>query len=176
MHDMMVSKMFGNADGDEGQNKRTLFESGGAEGAKQGKQYSLEKNFGEIEIDWKYETVTIRAFGEETNASSPLLAATFSIDQLSGLESMPDAASINDMKAFRKPDFVLVDGDIIPGSEQICVNHRGPASTFQFVFGLLGVASFLCFCMLGPQIIFLRFISKRLMKSRCTNVQYHRHR
>ena len=171
MHDMMVSKMFGNADGDEGQKKRTLFENGGAEGAKQGKQFSLEKNFGEIEIDWKYETVTIRAFGEETNASSPLLAARFSIDQLSGLESMPDAVSINDMEAFRKPDFVLVDGDIIPGSEQICVNHLGPASTFQFVFGLLGVFSFLCLCMLGPQIMFLRLISKRLMKARCTKAQ-----
>jgi len=47
-----------------------LFENGGAEGAKLGKQFSLEKNFGEIEIDWQNRNVWIRAFGQRECSST----------------------------------------------------------------------------------------------------------
>lgn len=65
-----------------------LYENGGAEGAKQGKQFSLLKNFGELEFDWDKKTVTARVIGEDA-VETPLLSAKWSLDQLSGRAHMP---------------------------------------------------------------------------------------
>lgn len=162
MQDLIVGKT---SDGNIKNQRSYLFENGGAEGAKRGKQFSTEKNFGEIEIDWQRETITIRALGENEDASSPLLAASFTIDQLSGIEQVPSVVDNYDEKRSRFPDFITVDGDMFPASRYICANHRGATNTLHFGFGIFTVSCYLCLCLLGPQILILRFLSKRLMNS-----------
>eukprot|EP00339_Tiarina_fusa_P022743 CAMPEP_0117058234 /NCGR_PEP_ID=MMETSP0472-20121206/40454_1 /TAXON_ID=693140 ORGANISM="Tiarina fusus, Strain LIS" /NCGR_SAMPLE_ID=MMETSP0472 /ASSEMBLY_ACC=CAM_ASM_000603 /LENGTH=352 /DNA_ID=CAMNT_0004775479 /DNA_START=478 /DNA_END=1533 /DNA_ORIENTATION=- len=54
-------------------------EFGGGDGGKQGLQYSLQKNFGELEFDWEARLVTMRAWGEDSS-ETPLLMAQQSMD------------------------------------------------------------------------------------------------
>jgi len=145
---------------------QTMFENGGAEGGKQGKQYSLEKNFGEVEIFWKNKTIVIRAIGEDANAP-PLLSASFSMDQLSGLEPTPGA--INDIKSFQNRGGFMIDGNIIQGSESVCVNHRGTTSDGHFLIGVIAMTLVLSFFLLGPQFLLLHFIVNRWKSRKNTN-------
>jgi hypothetical protein len=163
MNDLMVSERYPTKDQDL--NEKVLYENGGAEGAKQGMQFSLSKNFGEIEVDWKLRTVSVRAFGEEKNPVSPLLAASFHFDQLSGRAQMPGGNSANEIKEQLKSDYFLVDGDIVPGSGYICVNHRGHTEGINFVFGVIAVTFLLFSYLVGTQIFVLRLISKKFRKS-----------
>lgn len=50
----------------------------GAEGAKSGLQYILERNFGELDFNWKNRTVQARIFG--VHYTPPLLSIQFSMD------------------------------------------------------------------------------------------------
>lgn len=156
MPDLMVSSKNSGAD-----TKLHLYENGGAEGAKVGKQYSLEKNFGEIEIFWGNRTVAIRAFGEGVN-QSPLLSASFSLDELSGKQTMPGA--IDNIQSYQDSGGFMLDGSIIDDSKTICMNHRGPPSIMHFTFGILGMTMLLSFFLLGPQIFVCRIILNRFRK------------
>jgi hypothetical protein len=103
-----------------------LYESGGAENAKTGTQFSLQKNFGELEFDWEERTVTMRAIGED---SSPLLSGKWSMDQLSGRVTMPGSLlTRKDFDLQRKSDSVL-------GNKWTCVNHRGRVSVMEQMLG-----------------------------------------
>lgn len=161
MADLIESKYSPNY----GDSDKNIPSEGGKEGAKQGIQYSLEKNFGEIEFDWDARMLTIRAFGEEMkkksreNESSPLLSASFSFDQLSGLEGTPKYVNID---TFHKSDHYLVDGDIIPGSEYICMNGRGHSSVVHFYLGIIGAGLFILMYLLAPQIFIVYSLMKRL--------------
>jgi len=105
-----------------------LYESGGAEGAKTGTQYSLQKNFGELEFDWEKRTVTMRAIGEDTN-SVPLLSGRWSMDQLSGRASIPGSP-------LKRKDFELQrNHDSLLGGEWTCVNYRGRVSVLEQMLG-----------------------------------------
>ena len=139
-----------------------LYENGGAEGAKRGKQYSLQKNFGEIEIFWENRTVAIRAFGEDIR-SPPLLSASFSFDELSGDKIMP--GSIENIKSYQYSAKFMLDGSIIDGSETICVNHRGPPTFSHFILGSMGMSSLLIVFLVGPQLLLCWFILYRLRKA-----------
>ena len=134
-----------------------LFENGGAEGSKQGKQFSLEKNFGEIEIDWENRTVGIRAFGADSSAA-PLLSSKFSIDQLSGLESLP--SKIDNIRKYKNSGKGMIDGDIVKNSQMICMNHRGPSSHVHFILSITIVFCVAC----GPQLFLAIFVSRRLSR------------
>jgi len=113
-----------------------LFENGGGEGAKTGKQFSLLKNFGELEFDWDDRTVTVRVIGEKA-VETPLLSAKWSMDQLSGRVNMPGSKlSSNDFEPL--PNSV---------GTWTCVSHRGNASNFEQILGHVttGAALFLLF-------------------------------
>eukprot|EP01083_Nonionella_stella_P047175 126285_1 len=101
-----------------------LYENGGAENAKKGQQYSIKKNFGEFEFDWKARVVRVRAIGQDVNAP-PLLSASYSFDQLSGNKVMP--GNIADRETSMKKGKYLMDGNVVEG-EFICMNHRPAAS------------------------------------------------
>eukprot|EP01083_Nonionella_stella_P167770 564705_1 len=93
MPDLMVSEKSNvhvqkNSNGVNENVNENLYENGGAENAKKGQQYSIEKNFGEFEFDWKARVVRVRAIGQDVNAP-PLLSASYSFDQLSGNKVMP---------------------------------------------------------------------------------------
>jgi len=138
-----------------------LYENGGAEGAKVGKQYSLAKNFGEIAIYWDNRTVAIRAFGEGSNRP-PLLSASFSLDELSGKQIMP--GSIDNIKSYQYSGRFMLDGSIIGDSKSICMNHRGTPNMIHFIFGTLGMTILLSLFLLGPQLFMCRILLNRFWK------------
>jgi PhoD-like phosphatase len=104
-----------------------LMENGGGEGAKDGIQYSLEMNFGELEIDWTVGTVAIRAIGEGIE-NPPLLMAKMSIEQLSGRSTIPGKTP--SMFEFTKES----QSQRVSG-EWVCVNHRGAENPMENFFG-----------------------------------------
>ena len=95
---------------------------GGIEGAKQGLQYSLERNFGELEFDWDERTVTMRSIGEGAK-SSPLLAARVSMDQLSG--RWPMSTSKPKHEDFQK---AAANQHPMVKGEWVCLEYRGQVS------------------------------------------------
>ena len=95
---------------------------GGIEGAKQGLQYSLERNFGELEFDWDERTVTMRSIGEGAK-SSPLLAARVSMDQLSG--RWPMSTSKPKHEDFQK---AAANQHPMLKGEWVCLEYRGQVS------------------------------------------------
>lgn len=106
----------------------SLYESGGAEGAKTGTQYSLEKNFGELEFDWEERTVTMRAIGEDAYFA-PLLSGRWSMDQLSGRTPISGGS-------LKREDFELErNSDSLLDGEWTCVNHGGRVSVMEQMLG-----------------------------------------
>jgi len=141
-----------------------LHPNGGGEGAKQGLQYSLEKNFGELEFDWDRQTVTMRSMGEQPDAP-PLLMASWSLDQLSGMdEEIPGSLVTSQDFAYE------VDHDAARFSQGrpaswVCLNHRGNSSFFGQMFGHLSVVSVLTillpFPFLVPSFLMLLFMARK---------------
>lgn len=102
---------------------RDLIEAKGWEGAKNGLQYSLNLNFGEIDVDWDEGAVQVRVHGldEET----PLLSQRWTIDQLNGHTKMEGGT--------------LTMADFENSSSQgagpwNCLNHRGPTNPVHLLF------------------------------------------
>ena len=110
----------------QGGNSRFLSESGGSEGAKIGMQYSLLKNFGELEFDWEQQTVTMRAMGEDS--ASPLLSAKWTLDQLSGRAFLPGSL-VSSKDYIDAQESSPVDG------VWTCVNHRGRVQEMDHLLG-----------------------------------------
>lgn len=108
---------------------------GGLEGSKQGLQYSLERNFGELEFNWDDRTVTIRSLGEDPTAP-PLIAARVSMDQLSGMTPMESSTAADGGKPLTDTDFAHLAAQNT--GEWLCIEHRGSVS---FVDELLGHAN-----------------------------------
>jgi hypothetical protein len=116
-----------------------LFESGGAEGAKQGLQYSLERNFGELEFDWEERSIIMRTMGEDPKAP-PLLSLKVNMDQLSGIQEMPGSTlSAQDFATQAKKQQQQQEQSL--DAEWVCINHRGQVSTTGEVIGHLGVGA-----------------------------------
>lgn len=121
-----------------------LAESGGAESAKTGRQFSLQKNFGELEFDWDTRTVVMRAIGE---GDKPLLSAKWTMDQLSGRTLMPGSFVAKQDYAYALDD-ALVDG------VWTCVNHRGRVNETHHLIGHLVTASALILLVPLPYLLF----------------------
>ena len=95
-----------------------------------GLQYSLEKNFGELEFDWEERTVTMRALGEQPGAPA-LVEAHFSMDQLSGntRHVVPGSSQLTSsdflQEANRRSPRRLEHGR----DEWICLDYRRESTT-----------------------------------------------
>jgi hypothetical protein len=105
-------------------------ENGGGEGAATGMQFSLEKNFGELEFDWEERVVRMRAMGENPSAP-PLLMAQYSMDQLAGRAPV----SFHGLS----PDDFAVESSTVRHSfyetDWVCLNHRGRDSPLSHMMG-----------------------------------------
>ncbi len=161
MPELMVSEKKKGHDQNENQNASYLFENGGAENARTGKQFSLDLNFGEIEFDWEAKKVILRAIGEDKFAP-PLLSASFSLDQLEGKEAMPGGTA--DVATTKKRGMHLMDGDF--DGAYFCMNHKAAPHLPQIAAGFIGITTFMVIALLGPQIIFLLWIKKILRPSK----------
>ena len=124
-------------DGDTGQ-----FESGGAEGAKTGKQYSLELNFGELEFDWDEETLKVRVIGVE-GADEPLLSAQWSFNQLSGIKGMPGSK-------IRESDIATSEAELRSDDSWICVSQGGTVHPVHYFMATLASSALLFSFILLP--------------------------
>lgn len=135
-----------------------LHHSGGGEGAKEGLQYSLEKNFGELEFDWEQRSVAFRAMGEHAG-EPPLLMANWTIDQLSGTEAIPGS--------LLTPQNFLDETKLHPSSrgEWTCINHRGSPSflvqTAGFVTTATGISALVLFPVVLSVYLVLMFVLSR---------------
>jgi hypothetical protein len=122
--DLMIS-----SSAQESSNDGKLNENGGGDETPQGLQFSLEKNFGELEFDWEERTVAMRAFGESPEAS-PLLMAKASMDQLSGNTYTPGSSLTGeDFLREKSTRHLRIQG------EWTCINHRGQDSMLSHVAG-----------------------------------------
>lgn len=128
-------------------NDPTVTSGGGIEGAKQGIQYSLERNFGELEFDWDKRSVTIRSLGENSQGP-PLLAAQIGFDQLRGVKPLDSYhLSTLDFDVESKKPHTPVEGD------WICIDHRGPTSALSEVLGLLQASTLVLTAFTFPIIV-----------------------
>ena len=150
----------------------SLHESGGAEGATTGKQYSLEKNFGELEFNWNDRTVSMRALGENRD-SPPLLSARWSMDQLSGRGLIPGSSlELDDFHRQQELDSLL-------DKEWVCANHRGVVTIAEHVFGHVAAGfvftTLMPFPFLLPGYFVLIVLGRYLRRARpsCSNVGRH---
>ena len=110
---------------------------------KTGLQYSLEQNFGEMEIDFRQERIHLRTIG--TNAQ-PLLQVQYSFDELSfGRETMsppppqtPPRLSMKDYQNEVRNNPQLY-GNISQDdpNQWVCINHRGRDTTLPLVTGYM---------------------------------------
>jgi hypothetical protein len=140
-----------------------LYENGGLDGSKTGMQYHLQKNFGELEVNWEEGTVSMRIMGEDENAT-PLLASSWSLDQLSGRKDLPG-------RAMARSDFVHANGIKSQGHTQhqtngwTCANHRGTASPSSMITGIALLVIFgLCLGMSPFVVIFLFYRSYKFSR------------
>ncbi len=133
-----------------------LFENGGAENARTGKQYSLQLNFGELEFNWNAKIVKMRIIGKDNNAP-PLLSASFSFDQLSGREKT--SGKRLDKKLPTKYGRNVMDGDLVKG-EFICTNHRPNPSSFDLTLATTCIGLFFLITMLVPPFLLFTIVKK----------------
>ena len=139
-----------------------LFENGGAEGSKIGKQFSLELNFGEFDFDWEQEIVFIRALGKDLNAP-PLLSASYSFEELNGDVDIPGRTTT--VALSEEYGHHQIDGRVFGNGKYLCMNHRAPHSYQRILLGYGGIV-WLCFLMfLIPQLLVCLFIYKISQKA-----------
>jgi PhoD-like phosphatase len=141
-----------------------LYHNGGGEGAKEGLQYSLEKNFGELEFDWEQRSVAFRAMGEHAG-EPPLLMANWTIDQLSGIEAIPGS--------LLTPQNFLDETKLHQTyrGEWTCINHRGsPSILLQgagFVTTVTGISVLLLFpVVLSAYLALMLILGRRYRRRR----------
>lgn len=145
--------------------RRELAECGGAESAKTGKQFSLQKNFGELEFNWDMQTVTMRAIGED---ETPLLSAKWTMDQLSGRTSMPGSF-------VSRQDYAHAAEDSSADGTWTCVNHRGRVNEVNHLFGLAVSATALVLLVPFPYVLLTyimvsitrRYRAKAVLHQKC---------
>lgn len=124
---------------------------GGIEGAKTGLQYSLERNFGELEFDWEGQTVSLRSIGED---GRPLLSSMIRMDQLSGKSAMSTSLSKDDFDREVAEQHPLVAG------EWVCLPYRGRVGVMQDMLGhvrsVLAIVAFFTLPFLIPAYLLVR--------------------
>ena len=145
------------AGGENVSSRGTNFENGGGEGAKIGKQFSLDLNFGEMEFDFEARTMTSRVMGVKGGGDRPLLSAQWTFDQLSGREVMlggrvgPEDAA-QEMR--RQQSLSAVHGGGV--GDWVCVNHRGAPHPIGVIGGsVAGMGLLLSFLLLPYVLLFM---------------------
>ena len=143
--------------------EENIYENGGGEGAKQGKQYSLELNFGEIEFDWDDGIIYLRALGKDPE-SPPLLSASYKIEQLSGTMYMPGAAK--NLPSHAERSKWLRDGNLVDG-KYICINYNGSARVPHIFTGIVIETLWIMILLTSPLlfvVFLLRWKFRRISK------------
>ena len=99
-----------------------LIKDRGAEGAKNGLQYSLELNFGEIDVDWELGAVQVRIIGLKPN---PLLSQRWTFEELNGQAKMGGGT-------LKVGDFEKASS--FDTGPWVCLNYRGISNPVHLLF------------------------------------------
>jgi alkaline phosphatase D len=141
----------------------TLDHRNAHEGAKAGVQYSLDRNFGELEFDWEKRQVILRILGEDDSAP-PLLSTIWDFDKLSGRTSIEETGKVS-AADYDKVFNDLLSHNVATSKDWICINHRGLPSEKLQLFGVASALSFSMFLLLIP-IVFPVLLACFLMRSK----------
>jgi hypothetical protein len=117
------------------------------DGGNNKKQYSLDLNFAEVDLDWNNRVMTVRVLGIELEGS-PLLERRWHLDELSGKTPMTmptsDTIGLLEREQEQARHFQMVEEQLqaqsLIGSDQqdwICVNNRGVPNPIQAAFGIV---------------------------------------
>jgi len=112
------------------------------EEGKLGLQFTLERNFAELEFDWEDQSVTLRVLGEKLDGT-PLLSTRWSFESLSaenGGDSLGDPALSNDQQMVDSFDNLARLGAFdkeLEDGQWICLNYRGLPDPIHRVVGLM---------------------------------------
>jgi hypothetical protein len=152
MKDILISPVRSNIhyrNKDEVYNQDSLFESGGAENARQGLQYSLDLNFGELEFDWERKILTVRTLGKDLHGP-PLISAKYSFDQLSGIIDIPGGEDgllemitkngSQSMNFWGITDLPIFSKTEPRQNHWTCIDHRGTAHPFRITMSYASLA------------------------------------
>jgi hypothetical protein len=125
------------------------------EGAKRGVQYSLERNFGELEFDWESRELVVRVLGEEVGGK-PLLSTAWSFDVLSGNSAMEEVGTIkpSHFKSMYK-DLSLYGAQ---NEDWMCISYRGPPSFPLKFYGFITPVAVTLTIIVSPLILSLLLI------------------
>jgi len=130
----------------------TITHDGGMESAKTGLQYSLERNFGELEFDWEERTVALRSIGED---GRPLLSSKIQMDQLSGKSLMKTSFLSED--EFQRE---IAEQHPLVAGEWVCLPYRGRVGVMHEMLGhvrsVLAIVSFFTLPVLVPAYLLVR--------------------
>ena len=108
-------------------------------GAQQ-RQYTLERNIAEVEVDWEESVVTVRILGDR---GQTLLRQDWSMDRLTGggEPGIPGAGSLLGDPSFeegqKRLESSLRRGFPSDHGEYICVNYRGNIDRVHFAFSVV---------------------------------------
>jgi hypothetical protein len=95
---------------------------------KPGLQFSLQKNFGEVEFDWENRLVRLRALGDD---GSVLLSSQLTLEQLSGTEVLKGGL-LDELDFQHERDSLT---NTLPQSQWVCINHRGIDTQLAHIIG-----------------------------------------
>jgi hypothetical protein len=103
-------------------------------GAKRGIQYTLERNFAELELDWDKKQVIVRVLGHNT-AAAPLLSTAWDFDQLNGVASSSPPATIPESDYAQSYRRLSTRGAEV--ADWICVSSHGTPSVAVKLYGVV---------------------------------------
>ena len=137
----------------------------GNEGARSGMQFTLDRNYAELDFDWAEQSVTVRILGQDVDGQ-PLLSSTWSFDSLSGgnVQLSPEIA---DDKIFLDSHNNLHQNDSFNDTHWVCLEYRGNPSPAYRIIGVVLPVTFGLSVSFAPFVVIIIAIV-RLYRRVCT--------
>jgi hypothetical protein len=141
---------------------------------KDGLQYVLERNFGEMEFDWENRQVLVRVFG---HTGKEYISTVWPFDLLSGRLSVPEPTGRLHISDYERTHNNLFLHDVAQPDDWICLNHRGVSSFSMKLFGVLSPICLVIFLVSLPLIVLFVILwmtwryRKRLLRIRTKRKQ-----
>ena len=134
---------------------------------KKQRQYSLDRNIAEVELDWTQSLVTVRILGDE---GQTLLRQDWHMDRLTGGTgtTTEDDTLLSD-KSFdlgqQRLESSLQSTLPIDHDEYICVNYRGNIDRVHFAFSVVSTISIFMMAGLYPLLFCFGILTKLVLRS-----------
>jgi hypothetical protein len=104
--------------------------------SKEGMQFALGLNFGELEIDWEQQVITARILGKEAGAP-PLLSSEWSFNFLSGSKAHGSSQFLQDAQFLQAYNQLEEHEALADDTNWVCANYRGAPNSFIAAIGFI---------------------------------------